>query len=94
MVIADFFLKLIIFVLQKMVLPLFPVDLPNLSLNEFAGFLQGTLKHNLTWALAGMSSFFNIKLIFILLLSIITAEVLYWSVKAGIFLIKLIRGAG
>lgn len=94
MVIADFFLKLIIFIIQKMILPLFPNELPNLSLNEFAGFLQGTLKHNLTWALAGMGSFFNIKLIFILLLSIITAEIFYWSVRAGIFLVKLVRGAG
>ncbi|GAI38121.1 unnamed protein product [marine sediment metagenome] len=92
MSIADTILSVIIWIFQKMILPILPVDLPLMSYATFNATLQGTLKHNIIWAFAGLNSFFNLKLVFILLLSIIFTEVLFWLTKAGMFLVKLVRG--
>jgi len=94
MYIADIVLKFIIFILQKIILPIFPNEVADFSVVQWNTFLQGTLRHNFAWALSGMNAFFNIQLIFILILVIFTAEICYWGVRAGIFIINLIRGSG
>lgn len=92
MSIADILISLIIWIFQKMILPILPVNLPLISYNVFNSTLQGSLKHNIIWSFAGLNNLFNLKLVFTLLLSMIFAEVLFWLVKAGIFLVKLVRG--
>lgn len=92
MSIADTLLSVIIWIFQKMILPILPVDLPLMSYATFNSTLQGSLKHNIIYSFAGLNNLFNLKLVFTLLLSIIFAEVLFWLVKAGMFLVKLVRG--
>lgn len=92
MSVADIILSVIIWVFQKLILPVFPYDLPGLSWSEFAGVLNGTLKHNLIYSFAGLNELFNLKLLFILLSSIIVGEILFWLVRAGFYIAKLVRG--
>lgn len=92
MSIADILLSLITFLLQKIVLPVLPLNLPLLSYNELKTLLTGSLEHNVIYSFAGLNNLFNLNLLFILLLSIIGAEIIFWLVKAGFFVIKLIRG--
>jgi hypothetical protein len=92
MSIADIILSIIIWIFQKMILPVLPVNLPLLSFNTFQNILNSSIKHNLIWAFAGFGELFNLKLLFILIVSIIFAEILFWLVRVGIFIVKLIRG--
>jgi len=92
MSIADIFLAIITFLLQKLILPLLPVNLPLYSFGAFSDALNGTLIHNVIYSFAGLDQLFNLKLLFILLSSIIVGEILFWLVKAGFFMIKLVRG--
>lgn len=92
MSIADILLSSVIWIFQKLILPVLPVDLPLLSFDTFTATLQGSLYHNLIYAFAGLNQLFNLKLLFILLSSIIFGEMLFWLVRAGFYLVKLIRG--
>jgi len=92
MSVADIILSIVIWVFQKLILPVFPYNLPGLSWSEFAGALSGTLKHNLIYSFAGLGQLFNLKLLFILLSSIIVGEVLFWLIRAGLYIAKLVRG--
>lgn len=92
MSVADIILSLIIWLFQKLILPILPTNLPALSFASFEAILGGTLKHNLIYSFAGLNEILNIKLIFILMSSIIFAEIVFWLVKAGFFVIKMIRG--
>ena len=92
MSIADIILSIIIWIFQKLILPVFPVDLPGMSFNAFNTILSGTMKHNLIYSFAGLNELFNLKLLFILLGSIIVGEVLFWLVRVGLYIAKLVRG--
>lgn len=92
MSIADIILSMIIWIFQKLILPILPTNLPAISFVSFNALLEGSLKHNLIYSFAGLSEILNVKLIFILMSSIIFAEIIMWLVKAGFFLIKMIRG--
>ena len=92
MSIADIILSIIIWIFQKLILPVFPVDLPGMSYNAFYTILSGTMKHNLIYSFAGLNELFNLKLLFILLGSIIVGEVLFWLVRVGLYIAKLVRG--
>lgn len=90
--IADILISLIIYIFQKIILPILPINIIGLSFDTFQGILSGTMKHNFIWSLAGLNQFMNLELVFILVGVVITAEVLFWGVKAGMFLLRLIRG--
>lgn len=92
MSVADILLSIIIWIFQKMILPILPMNLPGISFVSFHLLLQGTLKHNLMYSFAGLNQFFNLKLLFVLMSSIIFAEIIFWLVKAGFFIIKMVRG--
>jgi len=92
MSVADIILSLIIWIFQKLILPILPTNLPALSFVSFNALLEGSLKHNLIYSFAGLNEILNIKLVFILMGSIVFAEIIMWLVKAGFFLVKLIRG--
>ena len=92
MSIADIIISLVIWIFQKLILPVLPVDLPLLSFATFTTTLEGSLQHNLIYAFAGLAPMFNLQLLFILLSSMIFGEILFWLVRAGFFLVKLIRG--
>jgi hypothetical protein len=92
MSIADIVISLVIFLFQKLILPILPVNLPLISYAEFNAILDGSLKHNLLYAFAGLNNLMNLKLLFILLISIIFAETLFWLIRVGLFIVKFIRG--
>lgn len=92
MSIADIVLSLVIWIFQKLILPILPTNLPLISYDTFATFLTGSVQHNLIYAFAGLNNLFNLELLFILLATMIFAEILFWLVRAGIFMAKLIRG--
>jgi len=94
MSIADIFISIIIWIIQSILLPILPTNLPFLSFDTFKGILGGTLKHNFIWGLAGLNIFLNLNLIFTLIGVIIFGEICFWGVKAGMFLWKSIRGSG
>lgn len=91
--IADIIIILVIFIFQKIILPLFPVNLPFFSYASFVNFLENTtMKFNFIWGLAGLNNFINLPLLFTLIIAVIFGEILFWVVKAGFFFVKLIRG--
>lgn len=92
MSVADILISIVIWIFQKMILPILPVNLPALSFASFEVILQGTLKHNLIYSFAGLNQIMNLKLLFVLMSSIIFAEIVFWLVKAGFFIIKMVRG--
>lgn len=92
MSLADIVISLITFLLQKLVLPLFPVNLPFLSFASFNSILTGSLPHNLIYSFSGVNVFFNVQLIFIFLVCMLFAEVIFWGVRAGKWIIEIIRG--
>jgi len=92
MSIANIVISIIIFFFQKMILPIMPVNLPLISYSEFNAILTGSLQHNVLYAFAGLNNLMNLQLLFILLISIIFAEMLFWLVRVGLFVVKFIRG--
>jgi len=92
MSIADIIISIITWIFQKLILPVLPTNMPLFSYADLQNILTGTLKHNIVYSFAGISQIFNIKLLFILLSTIIVGELLFWLVKAGFFIVKLIRG--
>ena len=91
MTVLDIILSLITFLFQKMIIPLLPVNLPFMSFSAFNSTLIG-LEHNLNWAFAGLTNFFNLKLLFTTLLLIISAEIIFWLFRAFKWIIEIIRG--
>lgn len=92
MSIADIILSAIIWLVQKLVIPILPVNLPFLSFNAFNDLLNSSLKHNINYAFAGLNKLFNLKLLFTFLIIIIFAEILFWLFRTGLWVIKTIRG--
>ena len=92
MSIADVIISVITWIFQKMILPVLPTNLPLFSFSDLQNILTGTLQHNLIYSFAGLSQIFNVKLLFILLSTIIVGELLFWLLKAGFFIVKLISG--
>jgi len=92
MSIADIIISIITWLFQKLILPVLPTNMPLFSFSDLQEILTGTLQHNLVYSFAGLSQIFNIRLLFVLLSTIIVGELLFWLVKAGFFIVKLIRG--
>lgn len=92
MSIADILLSIVIWIFQNLILPVLPENLPALSFASFQAILNGSLKHNLIYSFAGLGQLMNLKLLFTLTASIIFAELVFWLVKAGFFIIKMVRG--
>jgi hypothetical protein len=91
MYIADIVLKLIRFILQKLAYPVMLHDIPILSYDFLVSHLLA-LEHNFAWALAGLDKFFNLELLFSILLIMVSAEVMFWLFRAIKWIIELVRG--
>lgn len=94
MSIADILISFATFLIQKLILPLLPTNLPLISFATFNALLNGSMKHNLAWSFAGLDQFMNLQLVFILLGSIIFAETIFWLVRVALFIVKFFRGGG
>ncbi len=92
MSIADIIISIITWIFQKLILPVLPTNMPLFSFADLQDILTGTLQHNLVYSFAGISQIFDVRLLFILLSTIIVGEILFWLVRAGLFIVKLVRG--
>lgn len=88
MSLADIILSLITFLVQKLLLPLFPVNLPFLPFATFQSTLIGSLQHNLIYSFSGLSEFFNLQLLFILIICMIFAETIFFGFRSAKWLIE------
>jgi len=89
--IADLILKLVNFLLQKLVYPVLPNEISVLSFSSFSTSLLG-LEHNLNYAFASLDTFFNLQLLFSVIILIASAEIIFWVVRAGKWVIEMVRG--
>jgi hypothetical protein len=89
--IADVVLNLIAWLVQHVLANLLPHNALFLSYDTLLTGLIG-LEHNFAWALAGLDKFFNISLLFTILLVMITAEITFWFFRATKWVIEMIRG--
>lgn len=89
---GDILITIVIW-LYKNTMLLLPTEVGGLSLTDFTNFLD-SLKANLTYSLSGVANVFPIDWAFIIITIIITGELIIFAVKAGIFVLNLIRGSG
>jgi hypothetical protein len=94
MSIADYLLTAIIYLIQKLILPLLPENMPFLSFETLTGILNSDVKNDLIFAFSGIGKLLPVNLILIIFLVIIFAEITLTTIKMGIFVINLVRGSG
>lgn len=93
MAVGDILIDAIILLLQKTILAVLPYEISFLKISTFTNLLT-SVKTNFIYSLSGISKIMPIDLLFACVLTIITAELLLFSVKAGFWLINVIRGSG
>ncbi len=79
--------------LYKNTLLLLPSEVGTLSLTAFSDYLDG-LKNNLVYAFSGVAKIFPMDLALTLAGIVIAGEIIMFGIRAGNFLINLIRGSG
>jgi len=79
--------------LYKNTLLLLPTEVDIFPLATFAGYLEG-LQTNLVYAFSGIAKLFPIELLIIIISVVILGELILLGVKAGMFVINLVRGSG
>ena len=89
---GDILLTIVIW-LYKLSTSILPTEIGILPLNTFTGYLAG-LENNLVYAFSGIAKFFPMDLTFVLISVVISGELILFGVKAGIFLVNIIRGSG
>jgi hypothetical protein len=79
--------------LYKGAISILPSEIGFFPLATLTGYLDG-FKTNLVYSLSGISKLFPVDLALIIVSVIIAGELILFGVKAGIFVVNLIRGAG
>ncbi len=90
---SDFLISIVIFLIQKLLLPVLPTSIGFLPVETFSNTLT-TLKANLIYSLSGIGFFMPIDLILSLILLVIFAETSLFLFKMGVFIVNLVRGSG
>ena len=93
MSVSDILLSIVIFFIQKLLLPILPVSIPFLTYDDYIATLSG-LKTDLVYSFSGLGLLFPMDLILIMVLVIIFAETTLFVFKMGKFIINLVRGSG
>lgn len=89
---GDILITIVIWLYRNTLL-LLPTEVDVLPLATFTGYLDG-LKDTLIYAFSGIAKVFPIDILFIIISVVITGEIILFGVKAGRFVINLIRGSG
>ena len=89
---GDILLTIIIWLYEN-TLALLPEEMGFLPYDDFIGYLD-SFKANLVYAFSGIAKIFPIELLLIIVSVIIAGELILFGVKAGMFLMNLIRGSG
>lgn len=91
--VGDSLVDLVNWLIQSVIFPLFPDNFPLLSSGTYFNTLE-SLKGNFIFTFSVIDKFFPIQLLLIFLLVIIVAELVLFGIKAGMWLLNLVRGAG
>jgi hypothetical protein len=94
MSIADLLLKIVIFLLQKIVIPILPTSLPFFPIEDLNAILVSDLKNDLIYSFSGIGKIMPVNLILIFVLVMIGGEITLMLVKMGFFIVNLVRGSG
>lgn len=93
MSVGDILLSIVIFLIQRLLLPILPTSIPFLPYNSFVATLTG-LETDLTYSLSGLGLLFPVDLLLTMILVIIFAETTLFVFRMGKFVINLVRGSG
>jgi len=91
--IADGLVDVANWLIQHIIYPLFPSNYPFLSFSTYSGILNG-VKTDVIFAFSAVDKFFPISLLLIFLSVILTAELILVAIKAGMWILNLVRGSG
>lgn len=91
--IADILLDFVIFLIQRLLLPVLPNSIDFYPIEVFSANLYA-VKSNLITSFSGLGQLFPINLILIIFSVIIFSEIILFSFKIGVFLINIVRGSG
>jgi hypothetical protein len=91
--IGDSLVDLVNWLIQSVIFPLFPDNLPLLSSNTYFNTLQ-ELKGNFVFTFSAIDKFFPIQLLLTFLIVIILAELILLAIKMMMWFLNLVRGAG
>jgi len=91
--IADNLVDVANWLIQTLIYPLFPQNLPFLSYNTYVGVLN-SIKTNEIYIFSVLNKFFPVSLLLIFIIVIISGEITLFLIKGVMFLINLVRGSG
>jgi len=89
---GDILLTIVIWLYKNTLLQL-PNEIEFLSYATFVNYLD-SFKTNLVYAFSGIAKLFPIDLLLIIISVIIAGEIILFGIKAGTFVVNLIRGSG
>ena len=89
---GDILITIVIW-LYKNTLLLLPTELEIFPLATLTGYLEA-LQGNLVYAFSGIAKLFPIELLLTIVSVIIAGEIILFGIKAGVFVINLVRGSG
>lgn len=93
MSVGDLTIDVVIFLIQKLLLPILPSSIPFFSYETFLAYTE-SVKKIMIYAFSGVGILFPIDLILLLILVVIFAESFLMIFKMGKFIINLVRGSG
>ena len=91
--IGDSLVDLVNWLIQSVIFPLFPDNLPVISSSTYFNTLQG-LKGNFIFTFSAIDKFFPIQLLLSFLIVIILAELILFAIKTMMWFLNLVRGSG
>lgn len=89
---GDILITIVIWIYRN-TLELLPTEIDFFDYATYVSYLDG-FKANLVYAFSGVAKFFPMDLLLIIISVIIIGELILFGVKAGTFVINLIRGSG
>jgi hypothetical protein len=83
----------VIWIYQNTLLRVLPTDLPLISFSQYSSMLAG-LKQNFLTPLSTINGFFPVDIMLGIFVAILSAELILFAFKIGVFVINIFRGAG
>ncbi len=91
--IGDSLVDLVNWLIQTIIFPIFPDNLPLLPSSTYLALLQ-SLKGNFIFSFSIIDKFFPIQLLLTFLIVIILAELILFAIKSMTWFLNLVRGSG
>jgi len=91
--IANAIISFVIWIYQNTLLRVLPADLPFFSYLAYNNLLA-SIQNNLLVPLSAINNVFPVDTMLLIFVAILSAELILFAVKIGVFLINVFRGAG